>query len=285
MSAAFLLTGASGYVGGTVLPALARRGRVAAIGRRPIGTPPVTAIVHDLSEPLPALPDFAGATVVHCAAEIRAGDFRALWRGNVEATRHVLDWAVSHGSPRVVLFSTGGVYGFQPDRRMAEEDPLAPEGPYAHSKRIVEGLADAYARQFGLAVVTFRLYFPYGGTPVAGLFRRIEQSVAGGETLTINRGGAPRVTPVHVDDVSAAVLMGVSDALAPGVYNVCGDEDISVLEAVERTQARLGRAARLEPREESPGDMMGCNDRLRRAGWTPRHSIRRDLGPLPGETR
>jgi nucleoside-diphosphate-sugar epimerase len=182
----------------------------------------VTAIAHDLSQPLPPLPDFAGATVVHCAAEIRAGDWSAQWRGNVEATRHVLDWAVRHGSRRVVLFSTGSLYGFRPDRRMTEDDPLAPDGPYAHSKRLVETLAGAYAQQFGLAVVTFRLYFPYGGTPVAGMFRRIEQSVSSGDTLTINRGGAPRVTPVHVDDVSAAVLMGVSEAFPPGVYNLCG---------------------------------------------------------------
>lgn len=281
MSRVFLLTGASGHVGRAVWPVLARCGHLTAIGRRPLAASTETAIVHDLSQPLPPWPDLAGATVVHCAAEIRASDWITHWKGNIEATRHVLDWAVRHGSRRVVVFSTGSVYGFQPDRRMVETDPLAPDGPYAHSKRIVEAIADAYAQQFGLAVVTFRLYFPYGGEPAWGLFGRIEHSVANGEALTINRGGAPRLTPVHVDDVSAAVLMSVSDTFHPGVYNLCGDEDISVLEAVERTQARLGRTTRLAPSDLEPGDMMGSNERLRGAGWTPRHSIRQDLGPLP----
>jgi nucleoside-diphosphate-sugar epimerase len=73
--------------------------------------------------------------------------------------------------------------------------------------------------------------------------------------------------------------------MSRGVYNVCGDEDISFLEAVQRTQTRLGRSARLESRDVYPGDMMGSNQRLRQAGWAPRHSIRQHLGPLPDERR
>jgi nucleoside-diphosphate-sugar epimerase len=163
---AFLVTGATGYVGRTIAAALGARGRVTALARR--GTPSFDAastggITHDLTAPLPDLPALDGAVVVHCAAEIRASAWADHWRGNVIATRHVMDWAVRHRSPRVVLFSTGGVYGFQAGRRMSERDPVSPEGHYARTKLMAEDIARKLAARHGIDLVVLRLYFPFGG--------------------------------------------------------------------------------------------------------------------------
>lgn len=279
----FLVTGATGYVGRTIAAALAARGTVTALARRI--TPPFDAnkhgvthgVAHDLTAPLPDLPALAGAVVIHCAAEIRASAWADHWRGNVIATRHVMDWAVRHRSPRVVLFSTGGVYGFQPGRRMSERDPVSPEGHYARTKLMAEDIARTIAARHRIDLVILRLYFPFGG-PLgagadAGLFHRILTAVRDGGVLHVNPGGAPRITPVHLDDVAAAVMASVGPSFAPGTFNLSGDEDLSVLELIERVQARMDRAAILRQTEHATGDLMGDNTSLRRTGWTPIRSV------------
>jgi UDP-glucose 4-epimerase len=270
----FLVTGATGYVGRTIAAALAARGPVTPLARR--GTP---GVAHDLTLPLPHLPALDGAVAVHCAAEIRATAWADHWRGNVIATRHLMDWAVRHHSPRVVLFSTGGVYGFQAGRRMSERDPVNPEGHYARTKLMAEDIARNIAGRHGIDLVILRLYFPFGGpfrrggTAAAGLFQRVLAAVRDGGVLHVNAGGAPRITPVHVDDVAAAVVAGVEPSFAPGTFNLCGDEDLSVLDLIERVQARVGGAAILRHTQQATGDLMGDNRSLRLTGWTPVRSV------------
>jgi nucleoside-diphosphate-sugar epimerase len=280
----FLVTGATGYVGRTIAAALGARGTVTALARR--GTPSLDAastggITHDLTAPLPDLRALDGAVVIHCAAEIRASAWADHWRGNVIATRHVMDWAVRHRSPRVVLFSTGGVYGFQTGRRMSERDPVNPEGHYARTKLMAEDIARKIAARHGIDLVVLRLYFPFGGpfpfgapgAGAAGLFQRVLTAVRDGGVLHVNPGGAPRITPVHVDDVAAAVLASVDPSFAPGTFNLSGDEDLSVLDLIERVQARMDRAAILRQTQHATGDLMGDNTSLRVAGWTPIRSV------------
>jgi 2-alkyl-3-oxoalkanoate reductase len=276
----FLVTGATGYVGRSTAAALAARGTVTPLARRL--TPPFEAgVVHDLTAPLPDLPALAGAVVVHCAAEIRAGAWADHWRANVIATRHVMDWAVRHRSPRVVLFSTGGVYGFQTGRRMSERDAVSPEGHYARTKLMAEDIARRIAARHGLDLVVLRLYFPFGGPfsvlaggpGSAGLFHRVVAAVRDGGVLHVNPGGAPRITPVHLDDVTAAVVASVDPSFAAGTFNLSGDEDLSVLDLIERVQARMDRAAILRHTHHATGDLMGDNTSLRLAGWTPIRSV------------
>ncbi len=280
----FLVTGATGYVGRAVAAALGARGKVTALARRitsPFGAGVTHDVAHDLTTPLPDVPALADAVVVHCAAEIRAGAWADHWRGNVIATRHVMDWAVRHRSPRVVLFSTGAVYGFQAGRRMSERDPVSPEGHYARTKLMAEEIARAIAARHGLDLVIFRLYFPFGGPwPVAagdpgaaGLFHRVLTAVRDGGVLHVNPGGAPRITPVHLDDVAAAVVASVDPSFAPGIFNLSGDEDLGVLELIERVQARMDRAAILRQTHHATGDLMGDKTSLCRTGWTPIRSV------------
>jgi nucleoside-diphosphate-sugar epimerase len=269
----FLLTGGTGFVGRAVLPALVTRGPVHAISRRLFQSRGADVLQHDLAMPLPELSALRGATVIHCAAEIRAPDWESHWRANALATRNVLEWAVKHQARRFVMFSTGSVYGFQNGRRMTESDRLAPFGHYGYSKCIAEEICRAYADLFKLPLVMFRLYFPFGPGQSAGMFRLVENAVRSGSRLQIKDRGAPNITPVHVDDVVQAVSLSLDDGFPEGVYNLCGDEDISFLGLIRKMEARLGISANLEFTPEAAGDMLADNTRLRRAGWTPRHTI------------
>lgn len=268
-----LVTGATGFIGGAVAAALQAHGQVTTVARRPAAAQGTQAVRHDLAAPMRDMPHLTGATVVHCAAEIRAPDWESHWRGNVLATRNILEWAVKHQARRFVMFSTGSVYGFQNGRRMQETDSLAPFGHYGYSKYIAEELCRVYADLFKLPMVVFRLYFPFGPGQNAGMFRLIENAVRSGSRLQIKNNGAPNITPVHVDDVVQAVILSLGNNFPAGTYNLCGDEDISFLGLVRKMETRLGTSARMEFTSEAAGDMLADNSRLRQTGWTPRQTI------------
>jgi UDP-glucose 4-epimerase len=274
MTPTFIVTGASGFIGRAVATALRDRGPVTGLSRRRCAPPGVSAVAHDLAEPLPAQAHLQGAVVVHCAAELRAADWRRHWSSNVVATRNLLAWSRRHAATRFILISTGSVYGYRAGRRMRETDPPSPCDAYGRSKYLAELACRSHAERFGLPLVIFRLYFPFGPEQSSGVFRLIADALREGSRLDIQRDGAPRITPVHVDDVTDAVLRSTAATFPVGAYNLCGDEDISFLELVRAMEARLGVAANLAHTQEASGDMMGDNAALRRTGWRPRHQVR-----------
>src|SRR5689334_7178475 len=273
MTPTFLVTGASGFIGSAVATALLDHGQVTGLSRSPRAPSGIRALEHDLVQPLPPQPELKGTVVVHCAAEIRSTKWQQQWDSNVAATRNLLEWSRRHEVARFILFSTGGVYGYQAGRRMRETDPAAPIDGYGHSKHLAELVSRSYAGLFDLEVVIFRLYFPFGAGQRSGVIRRVADALHRHSRLQINQDGAPRMTPVHVADVTDAVLRALAPTFPAGCYNLSGDEDISFLDLVRAVEARLGIAANLVHTHETPGDMMGDNAALRATGWRPRHRV------------
>jgi nucleoside-diphosphate-sugar epimerase len=269
MPPAFLVTGASGFVGSAIAARLAEQGMVTGLARTPPARPELAFIRHDVANPFPDLPELSSAIVVHCAAEIRSQDPQLLWRSNVLGMRNLLAWCARHQVRRLVLLSTGGVYGYVKGRRMQESDPARPAGPYAETKYAAEDEARQWSERCGLELVTFRLYFPFSRSPGPGVFRLVEDAIRHGAPLQIKRDGAPRMTPVHLVDAVHAVARAVTPDFPPGCYNLCGDDDISFLELVRGKERRLGVKARLALTDELGGDMMGSNAALRHTGWRP----------------
>ena len=268
-----LVTGATGFIGGAIANALQTHDLVTTVSRQIGAGYGKDALRHDLAEPMRDLPHLNGAAVIHCAAEIRAPDWESHWRGNVLATRNILEWAVKHQARRFIMFSTGSVYGFRNGWRMRETDSLAPFGHYGYSKYIAEELCRIYAVMFKLPMVVFRLYFPFGPGQNAGMFRLIENAFRSGSCLQIRENGGPNITPVHIDDVVQAVMLSLGNDFPEGIYNLCGDEDISFLDLVRKMEARLGTSARKEFTSENAGDMLADNSRLRQTGWAPQRTI------------
>jgi len=273
MASTFLVTGASGSIGSAVATALLDHGHVTGLSRSPRAPSGIRALAHDLAEPLSPQPELKGAVVVHCAAELRPTEWQQQWNSNVAATQNLLEWSRRHEVARFILFSTGSVYGYQAGRRLQETDPAAPFDGYGHSKYLAELVARSYAELFDLEVVIFRLYFPFGAGQRSGIFRRVADALHKGSPLRINQDGAPRMTPVHVADVTDAVLGAVAPTFPVGCYNLSGDQDISFLELVRAMEARMGVAADLIHTHETPGDMMGDNTALRATGWRPRRLV------------
>jgi UDP-glucose 4-epimerase len=273
MNSRYVITGAAGSVGGVLARRFVQHGCVLGIARTPLPAlaPQFTNLVADVSQPIPDAPAFARATVIHTAAVMQAPTRDVFWQANVTGTFQALEWALRHEADHFVLFSSGGVYPFSSaGRAWSETDPIDPIGFYGHSKLLAEQTAFAYHRLHGLPVTVIRLFFPYGAAQKRGIVARISDNVRSGQPLTVNRGGAPRMNPVHLDDLADAVELLCAEARGYRVLNVCGDETFSFLDLVRLFEAKHQRQAVLTFSDKEHGDLLGSNALLKRFGWAPR---------------
>ena len=260
-----LVTGATGFLGRHLLPALAGRHEVVALARRPVDG--YETVVADLAGDFP-VPDGLDA-VVHLAQSRRyrewpdgADDMYAV---NVEATFRLLGRA-----ERFVLASTGGVYA--PSREPLREDgPLAPAGFYPRSKLAAELLAGPYG------AVILRPFFIYGPGQEGMLIASLAARVQAGEEVVVQGDPGIRVTPVHVDDAVRAVVAAV-ELGEPATVNVAGAEAVTLTDLVRLLAELDGREPRIRHAEGGGGDLVADIGRMRELlGVTPAVSLRQGL--------
>jgi nucleoside-diphosphate-sugar epimerase len=260
-----LLTGASGFVGGHLAPALVNAGHeVICVVRdqaRYVPPPGATAIQVDLLEPFGgALPPSDAA--IHLAqANVRFPDAaNELFRVNSLSTQELLDYARREGAERFLFASTGSVYGFA-DRPFRESDPPSSHDFYAVTKTIGEELVAAYRGFFLTGIV--RLVAPYGPGQVARMIPRLLERVRAGEPITLNAGGRPRLNPIYIDDV-VRVLVAWLELGDHAVVNVGGDEAVGVRELAELIGGTVGKDPVFETAPNGPaGDIVVDTTRLK----------------------
>jgi len=292
---AVAVTGAAGFIGSRLVPALATAGVGRIVGldmRDPLRT--VAGYEHHLV-------DVAGRelgtvlrdcdTVVHLAAVTDPiVDDALMARVNVEGTRRVLDAAARVGVRKIVRVSTAAVYGAWATNPvpLTEDAPLRPNpgfGPAVHAAE-VERLLHEWAREHE-AVITVLRAAPVLGAGAEHLFARL---LAGWRRPRVRGEGAP-VQVVHVDDLVAALVQtvttdqpGVFDVAAPGWLGA--DEARALLargslpaapfDVVRRVLVRSWRAGLVDvPPAVLPylvQPWVIATDRLEATGWRAAHT-------------
>jgi GDP-4-dehydro-6-deoxy-D-mannose reductase len=267
-----IVTGAQGFVGRHLLAQLGDRAR------------PVEVDVTDAKVIAREVAAAAPRAVVHLAALSSVGssweDAGETWRVNVVGTVNVLEAARTQAPEcRVLVASTGEVYGRALRVPSAEDDPLLPMSPYAASKAAAE-VACEQARRVGVDVVVSRGFQQEGpgrderfavGSWAAQIARAEE---AGGGTVRVGDLSARRDI-VDVRDVCRAYELLLDRSVPPATYNVAGGRTIEMREVLELLVGLAEAPIEVEPDPARirPADLpVVCGDasRLRDAtGWEP----------------
>jgi UDP-glucose 4-epimerase len=288
-----LVTGGLGYVGRVVAARLAAAGhQVTALGRGGGDGPPGVAVARADLLDRAALGAVVGAggfeAVCHLAALTRVresfADPVATWAVNVGGTIALLE--ALEAPVRLVLASTGAVYGPTAPVPVAEDAPVRPSSPYAASKAAAEQLVGAAAAAGRVGAVTLRACNVAGaarglghGDPDGTRLLPAALAAAAGrrEAFTMHGDGSVVREFVHVADLADAWLLAL-EAAAPGrhlVYNVGSGEGVSVgevLAAVERVTGRRVPVQR-RPSADEPAALVADSARIRaELGWAPARS-------------
>jgi UDP-glucose 4-epimerase len=260
-----LVTGAAGFVGSHLIPALVERGHtVVAVDYKPDrlpDTPGVTPFIWDLTQPdapfgLPPVDVILHLAQSNVPFPGKANDMFAV---HVACTQRLLEHARTTGAKRFIFTSTGSVYGGG-ERPWREDDPPSGAGFYAATKVAAERLIEAYG---GLVPYTiFRLFTPYGPGQVNRLIPGLINRIRTGNAVTAPGGTGPTFNPLYVTHVVDALVQAV-EAKGNQLLNLAGDEALSVRQMAEA----IGRVSGKDPKiEDTPGTgdkIVGDTTRLR----------------------
>ena len=298
--ASIFMTGGTGFVGTWLLEALRHADRAYGLDMR------VTILTRDPAKfaqkapHLAAWPAFEFVSgdilsahlpgghythLIHAATDASAAlndtDPLAMFDTVVSGTRWALELARTRGIPRVLFMSSGAVYGPQPWEleRVPESWTGGPSctnplSAYAEGKRAAETLCAIYAKQYGLDVVTARIFALLGPHIELGIHfaaGNFIRDAMQGRRVVVKGDGRPCRSYLYASDLTVWLLAMLVRAKPGAVYNVGSDQTVSIADLARRTSDLLGGGG---------VEIQGDPD----TGWNPGRYvpdtslIRRDLG-------
>lgn len=191
--------------------------------------------------------------VYHLAARVSVPESvlypREYNKTNVSGTVAVMEAMRDAGVKRVVLASSGAVYGEQEVERVDESLLPLPDSPYAVSKLAAEGYVRTIGGLWGIETVALRIFNAYGPgqailpthSPVIPQF--VRQILGGGSVIMYGNGGHVR-DYIYVDDVvQALAAAATAEGINRQVINIGTSIGTSIKQLIEMIAMVTGHKA------------------------------------------
>ena len=265
-----LVTGATGFIGRTVIDRLVAAGwNVRALHR---GTSEISAEtgVHWVNADLNNIDLLEESmqdedVVIHLAGvgspSWGIDQAELLFHTNVVGTLNVVEAAKRTGVKRIVSTSSASIYGNVDSDAIDETTVPAPSTSYGLSKLAQEDALKLASRTSGIETVSLRLFNVYGpGEDMSDSNRKliptIARNIRAGNAITVFGDGRQTRDFVHVDDVAEAIVTSASVPLSTSdVINIGTGVGTSILEVIETVAANLQTVANLQYKPARPGEV------------------------------
>ena len=298
-----LVTGGTGFVGEHLLRLLSQRRHtlfatylIAPGGESPPGMELLACDLRERNQILEAVRHAQPQHVYHLAGLTSVTksftESRQVWNTNFWGTMNLLD-AVRETVPkaRVLLVGSSHCYGNVAAGRLPvnEDEPMAPDSPYAGSKAAADLLGYQYFRTWNLQVIRARPFNHTGpGQPpqfVCSDLARQAAEIEAGLRPPVLQVGNTRVQRDFSDvrDVVRGYELLLERGKPGEAYNIASGRAVSVAQIVSQLRKLCRRPFRVEVQQrrlragEAPR-VYGSNRKFRRVtGWKPEYSLARTL--------
>jgi UDP-glucose 4-epimerase len=228
-----LITGATGFIGKSLLYELVSRGeRVIAVSRRPqLGEPNKLASWRlfptdsagwsEILETVSTVYHLAWSSLPRTSNEDPISDAKE----NILSTLSLLEAVRRKNTCRLVFASSGGtVYGVLQSVPASEKHRTHPRCAYGVSKLTIEKYLALYHDLWGLDCIALRISNPYGPRQEVGrnfgAVATFATCVARGEPITIFGDGTITRDYIYIDDLIEAIIAAGRHRGGPTVLNV-----------------------------------------------------------------
>ncbi len=291
-----LVTGGAGYIGSTTAKALEEAGHTPVILDSLLTGP--LAFVRDrifyegdiadralVRRVIDEHPDIEAT--IHMAARIVVPESvekpYEYYRDNVAKSLELFDELAGLGKGRVLFSSSASLYALKPDFEVTEADALAPNSPYARTKRMMEEVLTDLAAATDLRAIILRYFNPIGSDPdlESGIYAK-EPSHVLGQLVMAARGQKDHFTItgvdhptrdgtgirdyIHVWDLARAHVRAIerfdeviaSVGTPSVVINVGTGSGVTVRELVASFERVFGQPVPVAEAPPRPGDAVGA---------------------------
>jgi UDP-glucose 4-epimerase len=295
----FLVTGAAGFLGSALANRLAREGhQVRGLDDLSAGDParlePNVLFTRGDVINRPKLWTLLQDVdcVYHLAARVSVPESviypREYNTVNVGGTVSVMEAMRDVGVKRVVLISSGAVYGDQDVEPFTEQTPPEPASPYAVSKLSAEFYVRTIGALWGIETVVLRVFNAYGpGQPLPAahppVIPHFLRQTARGGTLVIHGKGLQSRDFVYITDiVEAMVAAATASTIDRLVMNIGSGTKTSIRTLAQYVIEAVGEGADwmyLDEQDPGPSQMRADISLAReKLGYQPRVSLQEGLG-------
>ncbi len=294
----FLVTGAAGFLGSALANRLAREGhQVRGYDDLSAGDPSRLSAdvlftrgdVTDRPKLWTLLQEID--CVYHLAAKVSVPESILYPREyniiNVGGTVSVMEAMRDVGVRRVILISSGAIYGDQGQQPLVEDAPPNPGSPYAVSKLAAEHYVHTIGALWGIDTVALRVFNAYGpGQPLAAAHPPVVphflRQVSHGGSMVIHGKGKQTRDFVYLDDVVAAMVAAASaPTINRSVLNIGSGTETSIQSLGQSVLEAAGiKSEWIYKEDQDTGPSRMCADiRLakEKLGYKPRFSLQEGL--------
>jgi UDP-glucose 4-epimerase len=254
----FLITGGAGFIGAALANRLVREGHhVRALDDLSAGDPSrldsqvlfTRGDVKDVPKLWTLLQNVD--CVYHLAARVSVPESILYPRDyndvNVGGTVAVMEAVRDAGVKRMVLASSGAIYGEQRRQPVSEKTIPNPDSPYGVSKLASEHYVFTIGALCGIETVALRIFNAYGPgqfvpashAPVIPQF--LKQALGGGSLVVFGDGNQTRDF-VYIDDVVDALFAAATASdVDRRIINVGSGQEVSINQLVDKVAQAIGR--------------------------------------------
>ena len=219
--------------------------------------------------------------IFHMAALVSVPESMSKISECIDINVNVLEEASAAGVKKIVLASSAAIYGDNPTVPKLEAMYPEPKSPYAITKLDGEYYLNMFRAEGKINTAAVRFFNVFGprqdpkGSYAAAVPIFIEKAVKG-EDITVYGDGSQTRDFIYVKDIVGALTFVAEHPEVTGVFNAGYGGQITIEELAQNIIKAAESSSKVLHAPERPGDVKhsrACADKLRNAGWQPRHTL------------